>query len=121
MAGRGGVRSTSFKPGQSGNPSGLPKNYDKKVIADVKALAKEHTADAVQTLVEVMRSQKAPPAARVSAATALLDRGFGRPAQAIHHSGSIAASDMTDAELAAIASGSSLGTDSETVGSGLAH
>ena len=62
--------------GQSGNPGGRPKE-----IAEVKELAREYTGKAVETLVSIMSDPKAPPAARVSAANALLDRGYGKPPQ----------------------------------------
>ena len=75
----------AFKKGQSGNPGGRP-----KVVAEVKELARKHTGKAIETLVSIMANPKAAPAARVSAANALLDRGYGRPAQ--HISGDIAAS-----------------------------
>jgi Family of unknown function (DUF5681) len=65
-----------FKKGQSGNPGGRP-----KVVAEVKELAREHTAEAIKTLVSIMNDSKSPPAARVSAANALLDRGYGKPPQ----------------------------------------
>jgi hypothetical protein len=67
-----------FKKGQSGNPGGRP-----KVVAEVRELAREHTADAIQTLVSIMTNPKSAPAARVSAANALLDRGYGKPPQHI--------------------------------------
>ena len=67
-----------FKKGESGNPGGRP-----KVIAEVKELARAHTGEAIETLVSIMTNQKSAPAARVSAANALLDRGFGKPAQHI--------------------------------------
>ena len=52
-------------------------------MADVKAAARELTPDAMDTLKQVMKDPKAPPAARVGAATAILDRGWGRPQQQI--------------------------------------
>jgi hypothetical protein len=74
-----------FKKGQSGNPGGRP-----KVVAEVKELAREHTGKAIETLVSIMTNTKGAPAARVSAANALLDRGYGKPPQ--HITGDVAAS-----------------------------
>jgi hypothetical protein len=64
----------TFKPGVSGNPGGRP-----KVVGELRALAREHTAAALEALVEIVGSKKAPPAARVAAANSILDRGYGRP------------------------------------------
>jgi hypothetical protein len=72
-----------FVKGESGNPGGRP-----KVVGDVQALAREHTPDAIETLVSIMRDGEAAPAARVAAANAILDRGYGKPAQ--HITGDIA-------------------------------
>jgi len=69
--------STSFQPGTSGNPGGRPKG-----LSEVIALAREHTDLAITTLVDIAKQTKAAPAARVAAASALLDRGWGKPAQA---------------------------------------
>jgi hypothetical protein len=84
---KGGRRSTSWKRGQSGNRSGRPKQpatiEAHRTIADVKAAAREMTPEALSTLQTVMNDPKAPPAARVGAATAVLDRGWGRPTQSI--------------------------------------
>lgn len=68
----------TFVKGQSGNPGGLPKG-----MAELKALARQHAPAAIDTLASIMRDSLTPPAARVSAATALLDRGFGKPVQAV--------------------------------------
>lgn len=67
-----------WKPGQSGNPGGRP-----KVVAEVRELARAHTEDALATLASIMKNEDAPPAARVSAAAHILDRGYGKPQQSI--------------------------------------
>lgn len=68
----------SWKPGQSGNPTGRPKQEGR-----VKDLAQQQTEIAIQTLVEICQNTENYASARVAAAVALLDRGWGRPAQAI--------------------------------------
>jgi hypothetical protein len=63
-----------FLPGcASPNPGGRP-----RIIADVQALARSYTTEAIETLVGIANDPKAPPGARVAAANALLDRGWGR-------------------------------------------
>lgn len=87
MPGKPRGKGRPFQKGQSGNPGGKPKSADtveaRKVVADVKALAREYTAEAIDTLRNVMRDAKAPPAARIGAASTLLDRGHGKPPQTI--------------------------------------
>jgi Family of unknown function (DUF5681) len=63
-----------FKKGQSGNPGGRP-----KILADVRELARAHTASAMNALVQIVEDANAPPAARVTAANSLLDRAYGKP------------------------------------------
>ena len=84
--------------GQSGNPGGRPRE-----LAGIQQLARENAPLAIQTLVEVASTGKSE-SARVSAATALLDRGFGKPAQfSTGDPGSFRkATDMSDDELVAI-------------------
>jgi hypothetical protein len=53
------------------------------VIAEVRELARAHTGAAIETLASIMTNTKSAPAARVSAANALLDRGYGKPPQHI--------------------------------------
>jgi hypothetical protein len=90
---RGGKRSTSFRPGRSGNPGGRPKRPQtieaRKIIADVKAAARELTQDALDTLKAALTAPTAPWAARVAAATSILDRGWGKPGQAVEIGGEI--------------------------------
>jgi hypothetical protein len=62
----------AWKPGQSGNPGGRP-----RVVADIQALARQHTDAAIRALVAALDS----PRERVAAAQALLDRGYGRAPQ----------------------------------------
>lgn len=80
-----------FKPGQSGNPGGVPKG-----LADVRKAAREYTQEAIETLAKWMRDDS--PKASIPAAVALLNRGWGMPQQnvkaTIHDVRS-----MSDAEL----------------------
>jgi len=73
-----------FKKGQSGNPNGRP-----KVVAEVRDLARQHTTTAINTLVEILGDKEEPAAARVSAASAILDRGYGKPSQTNEISGKV--------------------------------
>lgn len=54
-----------------------------KELRDVIELARLHSPKAIKTLAEIMNSDRAPPAARVAAANAILDRGYGKPAQTL--------------------------------------
>jgi len=78
MAGKGGKRSTSWKPGQSGNALGT-----RKGVKDVKELARKYTVDSIETLHDIMMNPDSPPSARVAAANSLLDRGHGKVPQPI--------------------------------------
>ncbi len=49
-------------------------------------MARQHTSTALETLLEVAMASDSD-AARVSAANALLDRGYGKPPQPMEHAG----------------------------------
>lgn len=54
-----------------------------KTPAEIRSLARGHTESAINTLAGIMTATDAPHAARVSAAVAILDRGWGKPTQPI--------------------------------------
>ena len=54
-----------------------------KAPTDIRSLARVHTERALQVLQGIMCEAKAPSAARVAAAQALLDRGWGKAVQAM--------------------------------------
>jgi hypothetical protein len=115
-----GGEATRFVKGRSGNPGGRPKNppdltrgyapdltaADRRPIPNLVVEARKYSGLAVDTLVELTKA-KYSGSTRFAAATALLDRGYGRPAQSVdlHLSADAITkrlSDMTDAELAAL-------------------
>jgi len=53
-----------------------------KAPTEIRSLARGHTETAINVLVGIMNQTEAPHAARVSAACAVLDRGWGKPVQA---------------------------------------
>jgi hypothetical protein len=54
-----------------------------KSLTEIRSLARSHTRTAVNVLVGIMRSKDATAAARVSAANAVLDRGWGKATQPV--------------------------------------
>ena len=108
-----------FVKGRSGNPGGRPKNppkfapntddpdgADRRTVGNLVVEARKFSGLAVDTLVDLTKENHAD-STRFAAATALLDRGYGRPAQSLdlHLSADAITkrlSDMTDAELAAL-------------------
>jgi hypothetical protein len=54
-----------------------------RTLTEIRSLARSHTRTALNVLVGVMRSKDATAAARVSAANAILDRGWGKSTQSI--------------------------------------
>lgn len=54
-----------------------------KAPTELRSLARTHTEAAIRTLKAIMNQPKSPAAARVAAAQALLDRGWGKATQPI--------------------------------------
>src|SRR5579864_4150898 len=79
--------------GQSGNPSGRPTGWQ-----EIERLARSHAPAAIKALVRALDD----PKTAVAAASALLDRGYGRPAQRIEAQVSVLDS-MNANELSSLA------------------
>lgn len=54
-----------------------------KAPTEIKSLARSHTESALRVLAAIMTKESAPESARVAAAQALLDRGWGKATQFI--------------------------------------
>jgi len=75
-----------------------------KAPAEIRSLARNHGKTALNVLVGIMREPKAPYAARVSAAQAVLDRGWGKAEATVIIDDKRDATDWTRAELVAFLS-----------------
>ena len=72
MASHGGMREGS------GRPTGAVNKATSELKFNLSELARHYTNDALDALVEIMKSGQSD-SARIAAATAILDRGCGRP------------------------------------------
>jgi hypothetical protein len=68
--------------------SGRRRGARTKKTIEIQEAAKKYAGDALAALAEIVKDGTSE-AARISAATALLDRGYGKPRQAIEHSGNV--------------------------------
>lgn len=66
--------------------AGRPKGRKNDLTLQIEAAAQKHGKDAIAALVKIAKHGESE-AARIAAATAILDRGFGKPRQAVEHSG----------------------------------
>lgn len=71
------ARGRPFQKGQSGNPSGRPKQTQEQ--KDALAMIKELAPVAVEWLREVLTSEKTKPEIRLRAIEMVLDRAYGKP------------------------------------------
>ncbi len=106
------AKAHQFKPGQSGNPSGRPKESP-----SVEARAAKHIPAAIRAIVDLMQNSK-DDRIRLAAAKEILDRGIGKSKQATasETNNKHEAQDLNDAELAKIAGVGRPRTDPATPG-----
>ena len=76
MSQRGGKREGA------GRPKGARDKLTREAGATLSEMARAHTDAALETLAQIAVSGESE-AARVSAANALLDRGYGKPSQSL--------------------------------------
>lgn len=80
--GRSPASRSNLRPRAKGQPSLNPGGRPKKEFK-LAEMARQHAIAALATLVDVMQDKTATPASRVSAASEVLDRAFGRAPQAM--------------------------------------
>ncbi len=80
-SGRGGPR-----PG-SGRPKGAKDKATREAGATIGELARKHGVTAIETLAQIALTGESE-SARIAASNALLDRGYGKPPQAVDHTSS---------------------------------
>ena len=88
-----------------------------KAITEIRSLARSHTGKAIRVLVGIMRQETAPPAARVAAANAILDRGWGKAQQHVAVTGELTLADV----FAQIAARSGDGLSADDTSEGTVH
>src|SRR3954454_15888283 len=91
--------------------AGRPKGSTNKANRELREIAQAYTAEAVETLAQIMRMAESDTA-RLAAANALLDRGYGKTMESIDTTvdNSTDPAEMSDAELMAIIAQGQRGT-----------
>ena len=74
-----GSEATRFKPGQSGNPGGRPRNLVTNQLREL--LTEDKAQDILEKLIQMAQ------AGNLQAAQYIIDRLDGKPIQALEHSG----------------------------------
>lgn len=73
--------------GGPGRGQGRPKGRKDSKTLEIEAAAKKYAGDALKALASVLKSRFSSDGAKIAAAVALLDRGYGRPRQSLEHTG----------------------------------
>lgn len=92
-----------FLPGASGNPGGPP-----EIPKAVKALAREHTIEALGLLIGMARDMKVPPDIRRRCCNDLLDRAWGKTPMIVKQEGPQPASPGVSVNVVNVAGGERL-------------
>ena len=99
-------------PGRPGRPKGLPRTGGRKpgtpnrATREIREIAQQHAPAAILEAARLMKKAKTE-AARLGAITIILDRAYGKPQQAVSHSGTVGTYDaakianLSDEELTA--------------------
>lgn len=82
-------------PKSGGRKAGAKNVATREAKIALEVLAQQHSEAALSALVDVMNNGVSP-AARVAAAPAILDRGYGKPRQAVAHSGGLSLSTLVE-------------------------
>ena len=99
------VSSTSFGRGNRAaighgpRKKPTPKMIDAKLVEDLRVAARELTPNALRTLEAINDDETAPPAARISAAKEILDRGWGKPKESLDVSRKMTLEDLVMASF----------------------
>lgn len=71
-----------FKPGVSGNPNGRP-----KIPQDIRDACRAASIEAINILLELMRSEDTNAGERIKAANTILNRAWGTPVASVEITG----------------------------------
>lgn len=78
MASQADLKNNQSNHGGKREGAGRPRGAPNKTTSALRDIARQHTQDAIDALVTILANNEEPAAARVSAANALLDRGYGK-------------------------------------------
>ncbi len=62
-----------WRPGEGGNPTGLPKN-----VREIQALAREMSPRVLEAFFQLLNDESTPARDRIAAGTYIVDRGCGK-------------------------------------------